>query len=338
MINIYSIGSTEKMANSLIYFLILFYIPIGSCGMRKTIKTEEYPFPRGHEPWPADQFLKVGDQEEVTVCLRFRTFAYNEGFGCPFAILTRCPEGEHCPDIFHWYFCIGWKTGLEERRMQAGQNEIYYSHDNLTLEDDILQEKSRWHLNLYEDWMELFEWQSACHSISILTKTESIYFNGKLIQKYHYTHKFKKGWGEYPLVLSLMLNWRGEVTDLNIYDSALEDDVMEMWTTSCKAPKGGEILSWDPASFNLIQNNNTKTVLGEVASEDLCQGKKVDIIEVFDDGVPKSPTMANDICARLNGQLNLIPTTEKELVRVINEFEQYLEKVNQTVLIQAFIM
>ena len=67
------------------------------------------------------------------------------------------------------------------------------------------------------------------------------------------------------------------------------------------------------------------------------KGKKVDIIEVFDDGVPKSPTMANDICARLNGKLNLIPTTEKELVRVINEFEQYLEKVNQTVLIQGFI-
>ena len=326
------------MAYSLIYFLLLFLIPIGSCGTRKTIKTEEYPFPRGHEPWPADQFLKVGDQEEVTVCLRFRTFAYNEGFGCPFAILTRCPEGEHCPDIFHWYFGIGWKTGLEERGMQAGQNEIYYSHDNLTMEDDVLQEKSRWHLNLYEDWLELFEWQSACHSISILTKTESIYLNGKLIQKYHYTHQFKKGWGAYPLVLSLMLNWRGEVTDLNIYDSALEDDEMEMWTTSCNEPKGGEILSWDPASFNLTQNNITRTILGEVASEDLCQGKKVDIIEVFDDGVPKSPTMANDICARLNGQLNLIPTTEKELVRVINEFEQYLEKVNQTVLIQAFIM
>ena len=112
---------------------------------------------------------------------------------------------------------------------------------------------------------------------------------------------------------------------------------MKMWTTSCNAPKGGEILSWDPASFNLTQNNITRTILGEVASEDLCQGKKDDIIEVFDDGVPKSPTMANDICARLNGKLNLIPTTEKELVRVINEFEQYLEKVNQTVLIQGFI-
>ena len=48
--------------------------------------------------------------------------------------------------------------------------------------------------------------------------------------------------------------------------------------------------------------------------------------------------MANEICARLNGQLSLIPTSEDELSAVINEFEQYLMKVNQNVLTQGFIM
>ena len=145
------------MAHFLVFFLIL-YIPTSSCTTRKTIKTEQYPFPKGQEPWPAEQFLKVGDQAEVTVCLRFRTFAYNEGFGCPFAIWTRCPEGDDCPDRFSWHFCIGWKTGMEERGMQAGQNEIYYSHDNQTMEEEIVQEKSRYHFMLIEDWVELFEW------------------------------------------------------------------------------------------------------------------------------------------------------------------------------------
>ena len=325
------------MAHFLIFFLIL-YIPTSSCATRKTIKTEQYPFPKGQEPWPAERFLKVGDQAEVTVCLRFRTFAYNEGFGCPFAIWTRCPEGSDCPDRFSWHFCIGWKTGMEERGMQAAQNEIYYSHGNQTFAEEMVQEKSRYHFMLIEDWVELFEWQSACHSTSILTKTELIYLNGKLLQNYQYNYQFKKGWGEYPLILTLLINWRGEVTDLNIYDSAFDEDQMAKWTTSCNAPKDGEIFSWKPASFNLTDNNITRTILGEVASEDLCLGKKRKIIEIFDDGVPKSPAMANEICARLNGQLSLIPTTEEELSAVINEFEQYLMKVNQSVLTQGFIM
>ena len=329
------------MAHFLVFFLIL-YIPTSSCTTRKTIKTEQYPFPKGQEPWPAERFLKVGDQAEVTVCLRFRTFAYNEGFGCPFAIWTGCaPYGAHsddCPDRFSWHFCIGWKTGMEERGMQAGQNEIYYSHDNQTFAEEMVQEKSRYHFMLIEDWVELFEWQSACHSTSILTKTELIYLNGKLLQNYQYNYQFKKGWGEYPLVLTLLINWRGEVTDLNIYDSAFDEDQMAKWTTSCNAPKDGEIFSWEPASFNLTDNNITRTILGEVASDDLCLGKKRKIIEIFDDGVPKSPAMANEICARLNGQLSLIPTSEEELSAVINEFEQYLMKVNQSVLTQGFIM
>ena len=48
--------------------------------------------------------------DKVTICLRFRTFAYNEGFGCPFALWTNCPGEELCtsasrafPDVFSWH-------------------------------------------------------------------------------------------------------------------------------------------------------------------------------------------------------------------------------------------
>ena len=219
---------------------------------------------------------------------------------------------------------------MEERGMQAASNEIYYSHGNQTMEEEIYQEKNRYHMNLYEDWIELFEWQSVCHSTSITKKLELMYLNGKLIQSYQYPAEFKKGWGDYPLILSLMINWRGEITDLNIYDSAFEKEQMVRWTTSCDIPKEGEILAWLPNMFNLTNNNVTKTTVSEVASEDLCPNKNQEILEIFDDGVPKSPVMGDEICTRLNGRLNLVPSLEEELVATIREFEEYLVEVNQT--------
>ena len=320
------------------YFVILLIFQPGHCEMRRTIKVERYPFPRGMDP-AAHLLLEAGDQKEATVCLKFRTFAYNEGFGFPFHISTECPD-KNCVDWFTWNYMVGWKTGMEDDGKQAGHTEIFFSHDNQTSKEQTIQmaEKTRWHFNLYEDWLDLFEWQSACYSFSVVKRIELVYVNGKFIQGYQWPKQFKKGWGDYPLRLKLMMNWRGEVTDLNIYDSAFDEDQMAKWTTSCNAPKDGEIFSWKPASFNLTDNNITRTILGEVASEDLCLGKKRKIIEIFDDGVPKSPAMANEICARLNGQLSLIPTSEEELSAVINEFEQYLMKVNQSVLTQGFIM
>ena len=67
--------------------ILLLQITMSLCEMRKTIKVEKYPFPRGGDP-AARYILDAGDQKEVTVCLKFRTFAYNEGFGCPFAMTT----------------------------------------------------------------------------------------------------------------------------------------------------------------------------------------------------------------------------------------------------------
>ena len=84
--------------------------------------------------------------------------------------------------------------------------------------------------------MELFEWQSACYAFSVIKRKELLYVNGKFIQGYQWTKQFRKGWGDYPLLLKLMVNWKGEVTDLNIYGSAFERDEMVSWTTSCGTP------------------------------------------------------------------------------------------------------
>ena len=68
--------------------LILFYIMSCLCEMRKTIKVEKLG-----PHYAATTLLEVGDQKEITVCLKYRTFAYRNGFHCPFVIhtgLTNC--------------------------------------------------------------------------------------------------------------------------------------------------------------------------------------------------------------------------------------------------------
>ena len=63
--------------------LILFHIKSCLCEMRKTIKVEKLgPY------YAANTLLEVGDQKEITVCLKYRTFAYRNGFNCPFVIHT----------------------------------------------------------------------------------------------------------------------------------------------------------------------------------------------------------------------------------------------------------
>ena len=60
------------------------------CEMRKTIKVEKLVSlgDTGYEGTevPAHYRLEVGDQKETRVCLKFRMFAYRDGFNCPFYI------------------------------------------------------------------------------------------------------------------------------------------------------------------------------------------------------------------------------------------------------------
>ena len=105
--------------------------------MRKTIKVEKRAFPKDYNNG-INRFFDPGDQKEVTICLRFRTFSYNEGFGSPFVILPRCPDAG-CVDDFGWYFSIGWRTGLEDDNKQSGATYLWFKHGNLTDREINLQ-------------------------------------------------------------------------------------------------------------------------------------------------------------------------------------------------------
>ena len=215
------------------------------------------------------------------------------------------------------------------RYKQVGSTALYFSHDNQTSTEQSLQqaEKVVYHLNLYDDWIELFEWQSVCYTFSLKKKHELLYVNGKLIQGYKWSKEFSKGWGDYPLRLRLMGGWIGEITEVNIYDSAFDKDQMISWTTSCEIPAEGEIVPWIPELYNITIRNDTEAIISEVALEDLCSTQEGPQLEIFDDGADKSPLMSEEFCARLNGQQTLIPVDEETAFAVIHEYEEYYLKV-----------
>ena len=265
--------------------------------------------------------------------MKFRTFAYNEGFGCPFFMITHPDMFAEVEDKFIWVYCVGWKTGMEEDdNKQVGTTELFISHDNQTDKAQSLQqaEKTRWHFNLYEDWMDLFEWQSVCYSFSMSKKHELVYANGKLIQGYKWSKEFRKGWADNPMRLRLMGGWKGEMTDVNIYDSAFEKDEMISWTTSCGTLPEGQILPWKPELYNITIDEEIEAIVSEVSSEDLCSSQEGPLLEIFDNGVGKSPLMSEEFCARLNGQLSIIPIDEETAFATVKEFEEYVVKVNTT--------
>ena len=311
---------------------LLIHISFSLCEMRKTIKVEKLPFPSasGHA---ANFSLDVGDQKEVTLCMKFRTFAYNEGYGLPFNIFRECPEGEVCADNFSWMILVGWKTGLEDVGKQALSCHTNFEQDNLTWYESTLQRpgKPQWHQVLF-DGIELYEWQSACYSWSVTKKKEVLFINGKSIFGYNWSKEFKRGWSVYPLRLILMNNWRGEATDVNIYDSFFDKEEMVSWTTSCGIPTKGSLLSWEPEVYNLTNNKEMETVISEVASDELCpdQNDDIKILEIFDNGVGKSPIQSEHSCERLNGQLTLAPTSEKEAFDILKISNEYTRKKNLT--------
>ena len=108
------LSSCPKMAKMIFVVLLqccflILKIPTALCEKRKTIKIEKRGFPHG---WDIGvrKYFDPGDQKEVTICMRFRTFSYNEGMGWPFHMINHCTD----PDDM-WQVCNCPSTGRPKK-------------------------------------------------------------------------------------------------------------------------------------------------------------------------------------------------------------------------------
>ena len=117
----------KKMRGFLAAALLILQITTSLCQMRKTIKVLKFPKIGkfgGYDKSVAIYDFDPGDQKEATMCMKIRTFAYNEGLGCPFYLHTKVDWAE-AKDIFSWQYCVGWKTGLEDYNKQVGDTSLF---------------------------------------------------------------------------------------------------------------------------------------------------------------------------------------------------------------------
>ena len=191
-------------------------------------------------------------------------------------------------------------------------------------------EITRWHWTLQKEWLYPFNWQRVCCAWSIRDKFLRAYVNGKLVLGYEWSLQLKKGWGDTQKELQIGVNWRGEVTDVNLYGSAFDEEQMKRWTTSCESPTPGDILAWQPETYNITDTNETSTIISEISAKDLCSVQGADVLEVFDDKELKSPIMSENLCLRLNGRLKLIPNSDEGARLLVKEWANYLSKANLT--------
>ena len=133
----------KKMRGFLAAALLILQITTSLCQMRKTIKVLKFPkigkFGGYAKPVAIHDF-DPGDQKEATTCMKLRTFAYNEGFGCPFNLHTNGDWAE-ARDLFLWLYCVGWKTGIEEDdSKQVGSSKLLFlGKDPGTKSDEFLE-------------------------------------------------------------------------------------------------------------------------------------------------------------------------------------------------------
>ena len=133
----------KKMRAFLEAALLILQITTSLCQMRKTIKVLKFPkigkFGGYAKPVAIHDF-DPGDQKEATTCMKLRTFAYNEGFGCPFNLHTNGDWAE-ARDLFLWLYCVGWKTGIEEDdSKQVGISKLLFlGKDPGTKSDEFLE-------------------------------------------------------------------------------------------------------------------------------------------------------------------------------------------------------
>ena len=124
----------KKMRAFLAAALLILQITTSLCQMRKTIKVLKFPKIGkfgGYAKPVAIHDLDPGDRKEATTCMKLRTFAYNEGFGCPFNLHTNGDWAE-ARDLFIWIYCVGWKTGIEEDdNKQVGISKLLFLHDDI---------------------------------------------------------------------------------------------------------------------------------------------------------------------------------------------------------------
>ena len=331
------------------------------------LKISNVPFPYSKHPAAVVNASYTQDIPEFTLCFRILIESYNN---------------------IDFQPTIAWKPGIKDYSGSYESGDTYFAELGILTEEfkvDGLQGSLNyllrdipdggignrswpvWHFEVLPRFMETGEWFHFCVAYSSIEHIMHKYQDGYKVFSYHFTDKVVRPFP--PTMfdnLSLGRNFRGLMTDLNIYSSFFTEEEMKAWTTSCNHDDG-DIFSWAPNKIIMIKVDDGKNVsFIKLDQTEVCPDPNVMIqkqktikstgangkknfqprrknhktfvglvLEYIEHNERKTLEEAKDMCFRLNGELMTVPQNkEEELIirKIIHNFIMKKVSNNQTYL------
>ena len=290
----------------------------------KDIKNlESCPLVKG----PTINITHTKDYQSLTVCFRFLTTAYPHCAGKSYNLMVMRRDNPN------WWNELGGDlldyrvyqpiSGMSVNGKQAGWLGWRFNKT-----ESSSWEQVSWRSILYKEPLKIYEWQSVCISYNKDDKRKLMYHNG-----FKYLDTIMKEDQNNIVISKNFLSkvfvteaFRGSFTDLQVFRKPMEEENIRKWTI-CQVDEPGDVFEWDITRLNLTHDENIISDSAKVDSRMFCKAKESSEKEMHIFGDPSIDTMSNVdgtvLCRRLNGKINLLPTTKEDMERMADYIRSY---------------
>ena len=287
----------------------------------------------GYGKTPSVNIKHKEDYESIAICWRIMTTAYPHCRGTDMALLGFY-RGEHVGDLL-WFAIYGPISGMSEDGKHAGWLGISF---NTTYGGKGTQVP--WRSILYNNPLNIYEWQSFCVSYSKETQKLLMLHNGIKYLDYLVEEQNIVISKHFLEELQIGVNFRGSFSDLQVYSEPMDETALKDWTM-CEYDKEGDVYDWDVNKFNMTHDDRIISSIGKVDTKLFCKSKGSDEKEIHlfgDNRVdPISNIEANLLCQRLNGKVVMLPTTIERIEMLLSYLRYYQKKTNHSKPIEAWV-
>ena len=209
---------------------------------------------------PTVNITREEDYESITICWRFMTTAYPHCGGSashPIGII-RDWNGDMCYQMLY-----GPISGMSEDGKHAGFMGFQFNNNGGT---GWQQGQVPWHAILYNEPLNIYQWQSFCISFSKKTQKQLFFHNGIKYLDFKPASEITMITKYFLDELKIANNFRGSFSDLQVYSQPMDESDLEKWTT-CQYDEPGDVYEWDINRFNLTHNERIISSIEKVESK-----------------------------------------------------------------------
>ena len=242
---------SERMFRG-IQFLFLTALGLVSCQQFDVLRVSDVEFPK-YLKYAATAFAPYSKEiTEFTLCYRFQVESFNEG---EINIVYAGQEMSLSAKAYFYNFIGPEGTGKEREGYQGGQILVYRNVPPRPETEGGLKTRPFPSAQLFvlARNMEPSKWYHFCHSYSSILMRIFTYQDGLKVFGFNFPDNREDPLSsDFFKYLQFGYNFRGMITDVQIFDKFLTEEEQISRTTGCENKKG-KIFSWDPLKINITQ-------------------------------------------------------------------------------------